>query len=360
MKHHLIKVILLSIILGSLAGVFSGSLVYTYLFSYMDIGEAMIGAKDNTIVPQNRLIDEETQKIILSSLVTFYRAKERSNSVINDIYLDSDRLGYGFAITSDGWVVTDENILTRDLSKIVAMVGDKDIFSIKKIERDDKNGKVFVRLDASNLNPIAFGDSHELIQGEPLYVIDNLGNTDKVFFNGLEYNPLTSRLGAINSSEELDKKLRFSGDIDETLRGAPLVNYRGEVVGIVTGDNNAEPFQHIFWSMQSLFRNGKVSKLFLGINYIDLAHTRTVNVELPKRGALVISNGNTEGVIKNSPAWYAGIEEGDIILSVGKDELNEDYSLSERISEYRTGDVVDFKILRNGEEIKIGVEFVEL
>lgn len=366
MKYQLIKLSLLAIVFGILAGILSGSVVYTYLFSYMDMGEVMAGAKDGRqLVALPRLIDKETKKTVFNSLVTFYRTKPSSQSIIDNIYLESDKLGYGFIITSDGWVITDDSVLDRDFARVVVVVNDGRSFSIKNIEKDTKSGVIFVRLDASNLSPIAFGDSRDLILGEDLYLFGGSGMATKITFRGLGYNSAVSKASLFKSSEKFEKFLFFEHEINSDFAGAPLINHRGEVVGIVKdeGDqktNSAIPFHHAYASMQNLFRNGRISKVFLGIQYLDLSYVFSSETNLATRGALVSTGGGKVGVLKYSPAGEAGIKEGDIILRIGADELNEEYSLSERIAEYQVGDVVDFVILRNGEEKIIKVQIGEL
>ncbi|MEA3272552.1 MAG: S1C family serine protease [Patescibacteria group bacterium] len=366
MNHKFSKLILLPIIFGILAGMLSGSIVYTYLFSYMNMGEIMLGAKwAKQVVSLPRLIDKETKRAIFSSLVTFYRVKPTIQSVADNIYLESDRLGYGFIITSDGWVMASDNILGRDFSRIAVVTNDGRTFSIKKIENDTRSGAVFVRLEATNLSPIAFGNPRDLTFGEDLYLFDNLGKTTKVSFRGLGYESQTTKTSLFMSSEKFEKFLFFEEEVDSDFGGAPLLNHRGEVVGIAKDIGTRETdraisFNHAYASMQNLFKTGDVPKLFLGIQYIDLSHVISSESNLATRGALISTGAGGVGVLRYSPAWDAELKEGDIVLRVGLDELNEEYSLSERIVEYHAGDIVDFTILRDGEEKTVKVELGEL
>lgn len=365
MRHRLIKIIALPVILSVLAGILSGSIVFIYLFSYMNMGDILIGAKTSgKVVALPRTIDKETKKAVLNSLITFYKTKKQSALVADNIYLEGGQLGYGFIITSDGWVMTNGNILGWDYTQVSAVVGDGKVYSIKKIEKDPMSDAVFVRLEASNLTPIAFGDPHDLQLGEDLYLFDSEKRVKKVSFQGFGYDSSTSKVSLCKSSEKFEKNLFFE-EISSTFGGAPLLNYRGEVVGVIKEGSgqitkNAISFSHAYLSMQNLFRNSRIARIFLGVQYIDLAHVRSVDANLPNRGALVSSGVSRVGVLKYSPAWNAGLKEGDIIIKVGSDELNGEYNLSERIAEYHSGDVVDFTILRDDKEQIIQIKLEEL
>ncbi|NQU83194.1 MAG: PDZ domain-containing protein [Parcubacteria group bacterium] len=365
MKNKFLSIILLSVIMGTLAGVLSGSIVYNYLFSYMDMGGIMSGIKDSgRVVSSPRIINEETRRAVDSSLVTFYSKKSVGGTVADNIYLEGDKLGYGVIITSDGWVVTSSNVL-GDSTRVAVVTSDGKSYSITNTESDLKNNIVFVRLDATNLNPVAFGDSRDLSLGEDLYLFDDVGRVKKLSSRGLGYESLLYKSSLFLSSENLEKSLFFEEEVSSDFGGAPLINFRGEVVGIVKDEGTSKiseaiPFHHVRASMQNLFKGGKISKLFLGVQYIDLAHVVSSETNIETRGAIITTGGGGIGVLTYSPAWDAGLEEGDIIIKIGNDDLNEEYNLSERIAEYSSGDKIDFIVLRDGEEKILEVELGEL
>lgn len=361
MKYQVLKLSLLATFFGTLAGLVGGIFIYNYFFTYTDADDVFSVIKSaRSVAGYTKTMNDEAKRSVLKSLIVFYGAKdENSEEAVDRFYLDNERLGYGFAITTDGWVMASGKFPSKNLGSVVAFNSDGEILKIKKAERDYKSDAVFIRLDAVSLSPIAFGEQKNLDVGENLYAVNNFNKVYKVNFFGVGYKSFETKNDLYKLSENFGKVLFFENNAAEDLTGMPLVNYRGEVVGVVNGADTAVPFKYAVISMNNLFKNGTIKKMFFGAQYIDLSNgIFEKNAEFSGKGALVIGNKNNPGVIKFSPAWNAGIREGDVILKVGADELNKEYNLSERIAEYQIGDEVEFLILRNGKEevltVKLG------
>lgn len=352
MKYQLLKITLICILIGILAGILSSSLIYSYFLSFADVGGAFIDKQDNSLQIKMRLMDEETKKSVLNSIVVFYKIKPVSKDSLKNIFFEKDRVGYGFVATSDGWAIADKIVSAFGIKQIVAVSNDGKIIEIEKIEKDLKNNLAFVRLDATGLKPISFGNPRDLMPGENLYLIDESQKVTKVYFNSIGYKPVISESSVINTSENFGKTLFFNEFVGSEFNGLPILNYRGDAVGIIRGEGKnvltGIPFDYAQKSLQSLFRYGKIRQPSLGLRYLDLSHIITADKNQKRRGALILST--EDGKI--------GLETEDLVLKINDDELNKEYNLSEILSDYQIGDVLDFNIFRDGKEqiikVKVG------
>lgn len=331
----------------------SSSLIYSYFLSFMDISGALVEKQNSTLQSQARLIDEETKKSVLNSIVVFYKVKSASEDPIQNIFFEKDRIGYGFIATSDGWVVADKIVSAFGLKQIVAVLNDGKVVKITKTEKDLKNGLVFVRIDATGLAPISFGNPRDIMPGENLYLVNESQKTVKVYFSGIEYKPAVSETSVINSSESFGKVLFFGEAVSSDFNGLPIIDYRGDAVGVVRGDGQAVTtgvlLDYVQKSLQTLFKYGKIKQVFLGLRYLDLAHISSAGETLGKHGALILSAEDK----------ISGLETDDVVLKINNDELSKEYNLSEILSDYQIGDELDFGILREGKGQIIKVKLEE-
>jgi len=353
MKYQFLKISLICVLIGILSGILSSSLIYSYFLSFMGTGNILMEKQDNSIQVKLCLMDTETKKNVLNSIVVFYKVKTLSNDPVKNVFLEKDRIGYGFVATSDGWVIADKIISTFVTKQIVAVLNDGKNLQIKKIEKDLQNDVVFIRLDATGLKPISFGSPRDLMPGENMYLVNESQKTTRIFFNGVGYGPAISETSLTNSSESFGKVLFFSESVDPDFNGLPILNYRGDVVGMVRGDgktiSTAVPTNYIQASLQSLFKNSMMKQIFLGLEYLDLSHIVTADEGQGRKGALILS-------VKDEKS---SLRVGDIVLKINDDELNKEYNLSEILSEYQAGDMLDFYILREEREQVIKVRLGE-
>ncbi len=141
--------------------------------------------------------------------------------------------------------------------------------------------------------------------------------------------------------------------------GGPLINTRGEVIGINTamasGAENisfAIPINQAKRDIEQVKSTGKIVYPFLGVCWTSINEQVQKDLNLPvSEGALVKSGtGCTTAISPGSPAEKAGLKEGDIILEINGEKLTTENSLSKFIQKYNPGDKITLKILRSGQE----------
>jgi serine protease Do len=143
--------------------------------------------------------------------------------------------------------------------------------------------------------------------------------------------------------------------------GGPLVNLSGEVIGIATAMNwgaenigFAVPVSTLKAVLPQLREKGKVSRGYIGVNISNIDYERAQAFGLPEAGGALVTQ-----VVEDSPASKAGVEHGDIVLSVDGRKVKETRDLIEYVSAQGPGKSVDLEILRDGKRFTKRVELSE-
>jgi S1-C subfamily serine protease len=172
-----------------------------------------------------------------------------------------------------------------------------------------------------------------------------------------------------NNSESLDDTIQTDAAINPGNSGGPLVNLKGQVIGINTavaadaqGIGFAIPINDAKTAIDSIKKTGRIVRPYLGVRYLpitkDLAAANKYPVDY---GALVVKGATTAevAVVPGSPADKAGIVENDIILEVNGDKIDENNGLIKLIQQYDVGTTVELKILSKGKEKTVKVTLEE-
>lgn len=367
MKNSYLKIIILTVIFGLGAGAVGQLLVNAYLTP-----EKIFINGVNSQASKKITLTEETQKIIEAheavapAVVEIYQQKTGSAAgSLNKIYLPEDRIALGIVLTSDGWLASSGKTLIDPKNRFAIVTEEHKIFSPEKIIFDEATGIIFLKIDAQNLPTPRLGSLENLSLGEKVILpydkqaltAGEIKNT--AYLEGSEIKDL------FRSSEKFSKSILLSGEFSPNDIGGPIVNYGGEVVGIVSdGKGLAVPSGYWQKAFLSILKNGKISRPYLGLNYLDLSQTPG----LPETagsgrntGALAWNDPamDIQGVIKNSPAAKAGLRTGDIVLKINSEEISLKTDLSEIIQEYSPGDELSVTILRNGNEENIKLKLEE-
>lgn len=295
----------------------------------------------------------------LPSVAGIYIKKPASSRLINNLYLDKDRLGYGFVLTSDGWIITTKSVIDGWGTKGLAVAVKGKIYNVSSKIYDTWTDVVFLKINASDLPVTSFADSSSLRLGDIVFSGSSKNNFWFSYINAVNYYPeMMSRGDTILSSEKFNKVIMLQDKIPENLDGGLLANRKGEIMGMIISnkkENYVLPINYFKNAVSQVLKNKKVSRPYLGVNYIDLSFA--LDGDLPNdKGAYVYGGGLLQSVISGSPAYKAGLRTGDTILSVDNEEINSYKNLAEIISEYKSGDEVTLKILRAEKEKELKVK----
>jgi serine protease Do len=279
--------------------------------------------------------------------------------------------GTGFIVSSNGLAITNKHVVEDGDASYVAFTNDGEKYDIKVVASDPVIDIAVVRLEGVNNNftPLTFGDSDKLEVGQTAIAIGNtLGefkNTVSVgVISGLSRSVIAR--GPMGQAESLDEVIQTDAAINPGNSGGPLLNSRGEVVGVnvamAAASENvgfAIPSVIVKSIVNSVEENGKIIRAFLGIRYITITPALKDEKSLSvNHGVLIISGSDGEPpIVPNSPADKIGLKEGDIVLELdGK--IIKDVSFASLIRRKKVGDTISLKVLRDEEELNFSAVLI--
>jgi len=272
--------------------------------------------------------------------------------------------GSGFVISSDGLILTNKHVVSDEKAEYTVLTNDGKKYDAKVLARDSVQDLAVLKISALGLNPLKLGDSDSLKLGQTAIAIGNaLGEFRNTVSTGVIsglYRKITAS-DSVGNTEDLDGLIQTDAAINSGNSGGPLLNLKGEVIGIntaiVSGAQNigfAIPINKAKRAIESVKKSGKILTPYLGVRYLVIDDQMAEKEKLSvKRGALVRGNQDGAGVIKDSPADKAGLLAEDIILEVNGTKIDESNNLTSLIQKYQVGDKISLKILRDGKEIKV-------
>lgn len=269
-------------------------------------------------------------------------------------------LGSGFIIDRDGTILTNNHVVDR-AEKIIVKLSDEREFEGRVVGNDQKTDIAIVKIDAQGDWPVAgLGDSDLLEVGEWVMAIGNPFGLDNTVTHGI-----VSAKGRNIGAGPYDNFIQTDASINPGNSGGPLINLRGEVVGINTaifsesegnvGIGFATPINLVKELLPQLKTKGKVVRGYLGVTVQRVTPEIAEALALSKaRGALV------SDVKKEGPADRAGIRAGDLIVEFDGKEIMESNELPLLVARTPVGKPVRLRILRVKKELTLYVTMGEL
>jgi serine protease Do len=216
---------------------------------------------------------------------------------------------------------------------------------------------------------VKLGDSSNLQIGQSVIAIGNaLGEFDNTVSVGVISGLQRSiTAGGGGTSETLENLIQTDAAINEGNSGGPLLNLKGEVIGVNTAiADNAQnvgfvlPVNAAKRDVEQVKNSGKITYAYLGIYYTAVSDDIQKENDLPVNyGAWVASPGDSANgkaiasVIAGSPAKKAGLKDGDIILEINGEKITPTATLSQIIAKYNPGDKVTLKVYRGDKQIDV-------
>jgi S1-C subfamily serine protease len=272
--------------------------------------------------------------------------------------------GSGFIITSDGKLLTNAHVVA-DADEVEVVLKDGRSFKGKVVGLDPVTDVAAIKIQADKLPAVTFGDSEGLIPGQWAIAIGNpLGLDNTVTAGIISATGRSSREVGIN-----DKRVNFiqtDAAINPGNSGGPLLNDRGEVIGINTairanaqGLGFAIPISTARRISDQLFDSGKANHAFLGIQMVELnSKLREQINSQPKAGFTV---DRDQGVLvarvgQGSPADQGGMKAGDIIETVGGTTIKNSADIQNKLDLSKVGDPLTIVVKRNGNSTNLQVK----
>ena len=266
-------------------------------------------------------------------------------------------VGSGFILSGDGLIMTNAHVV-EGADELLVTLPDKREFKARVIGTDKRTDVAVVKIDATGLNAVRIGDVNRLRVGEWVMAIGSPF--------GLE-NTVTAGIVSAKKRDTGDFLPFIQTDvaINPGNSGGPLINMRGEVVGINSqiysrsggfqGISFAIPIDEAVRVSDQLRATGRVTRGRIGvqIDQVSKEVAESLGMGQPK-GALV------RGVEPNSPAAKAGLEPGDIILKFDGREIEKSVDLPRLVGNTRPGSKSTVTVLRRGSQRDLSVTVAEL
>lgn len=260
-------------------------------------------------------------------------------------------LGSGVIIdNSQGFVLTNNHVIDK-ADKIMVTLKDGRQFDAKLIGTDPDSDVAVVQISADNLTALPIADSSQLRVGDFVVAIGNPFGLGQTVTSGIVSALGRSGLGI----EGYEDFIQTDASINPGNSGGALVNLRGELVGMNTailaptggnvGIGFAIPTNMAMTIKDSLVKHGEVRRGLLGVSTQDLTPDLVSAFNLPNSFGAVISR--IEG---NSPAARAGLEPGDIIVSINHKQVKSSYEIRNMIGLMQIGDEVNIEYYRGNKK----------
>lgn len=270
--------------------------------------------------------------------------------------------GSGFIVSPDGLILTNRHVVLDEMADYTVILNDGREFPAEVIARDRVQDLAILKIETKDLLPIVeLGDSTNLQIGQTVITIGNmLGEFQNSVSVGVVSGlgrTITARGGGLVM--RMEDVIQTDAAINQGNSGGPLLNLRGEVIGIntamVLGAENigfAIPVNQARKALEDVKRYGRIIYPFLGVRYVLITERIQREHNLARDyGAWVLGGRWGESAIfPGSAAEKAGIKENDIILEFNQEKITPQNSLARIIVRYNPGDKVALKILRDGHE----------
>lgn len=265
-------------------------------------------------------------------------------------------IGSGVIISSDGYIITNNHVI-KDASEIEITLNNKKTYIAELIGTDETNDIALIKVDATDLPYVVFGDSDEIKVGEWVLAVGNPYNLTATVTAGIVSAKGRDLLG----NGQIDSYIQTDAVVNSGNSGGALVNVRGELVGINTmitsttgsyiGYSFAVPSNIAKKVIEDIMEYGNVQRAFIGINYQELNGKNHNDFNVNNTEGVIITN-----VLPKSGAADAGIIKNDIIVKANNVSISTFADLKGFLKAHRPNDIIDFVIIRNGKEEIIPVK----
>ncbi len=282
--------------------------------------------------------------------------------------------GSGVIISTDGYIVTNNHVVEK-ADKIEITTNDHRQFSAKVIGTDPNTDLALIKINATNLPIVKFGNSDDAKVGEWVLAVGNPFNLTSTVTAGIvsakgrnvniighedgqdQDNPFSDRTQS--SVPTLNKGIESFIQTDAVINpgnsGGALVNTRGELIGINSailshtgsyeGYGFAIPINLAKKVLNDIEKFGKVKRGFVGVQFVALDPDQAERLNIKTTNGLYVNE-----LVQGGGAQQAGIKKGDIITKVDGNTVYESSDLQEKVGRLQPGDKVNLTVLRDGSE----------
>jgi serine protease Do len=324
----------------------------------------------------NESIEALTRKVwpsVVQILVTSYGAREQAPSAPNESVLDRQRaVGSGFVIDADGYVMTNAHVVANaqrvqvllpptkaDGSLATALSPKMNVVTARIVGSSRELDLALLKIDGVKLPALTLATYSQVRQGETVFAFGSPSGLRNTLTHGL--------VSAVARQTDPDSPLIFiqtDAPINPGNSGGPLVNVRGEVVGMNTfilspsggsdGLGFAVPSATIRTAFRQLRQYGQLRRQEVGMSLQTITPEMAASLGLARDSGVIVSD-----VWPTGPAEAAGLQAGDILVSVDGQPAENLPSVNYNFRLRDSPDKVQLVVLRGSKEVRLSMQAVE-
>ncbi|MBD2691539.1 HhoA/HhoB/HtrA family serine endopeptidase [Anabaena catenula] len=272
--------------------------------------------------------------------------------------------GSGFIINSSGQILTNSHVVDG-ADRVTVTLKDGRTFNGKVLGEDPVTDVAMIQIDANNLPTLALGNSDILQPGEPVIAIGNPLGLNNTVTSGI-ISAMGRSGSEIGANDKRVDYLQTDAAINPGNSGGPLLNARGEVIGMNTaiiqgaqGLGFAIPINTVQKISQELITKGRADHPYLGIQMVTL--TPEVKEKFISTFGDRVNLVTDQGVLllkiaPNSPAAIGGLRFGDVIKSINNQPVNKVEEVQKLVENSKIGSPLPIQVERNGQPTQIIVK----
>ena len=289
----------------------------------------------------------------------FFFPNQRRFRNPRDEALVQNSLGSGVVVTNEGHIITNNHVVTdrqgRPVDQIEVQLADGRTKKARLVGADDQVDLAVLKIDEPGVKPLKLADSDMVQPGDFVLAIGNPLGFDETVTDGI-----ISSKGRPNRSDAFAGLLQTNAAINPGNSGGPLINIRGEVIGINTaiasttggsqGLGFAIPSNSVRTALESLLKQGRIIRGYLGIQTPALR---------PGESGTESDGVTVAQVQAGSPAAQAGIQTGDVIRRFDGREVTNLNVLRSLVAQTQLNKEVELEIVRDGKPLKVKAQIKE-
>jgi serine protease Do len=284
----------------------------------------------------------------------FFGNRQRRFRSPRDEAMVQSSLGSGVIVTNEGHIITNNHVVAQ-VDEIEVQLSDGQTKKARLVGADEQVDLAVLKIDNPGVKPLKLADSDTVQPGDFVLAIGNPFGFEETVTDGI-----ISSKGRPNRSDFFSDLLQTNAAINPGNSGGPLINLRGEVIGINTaiasttggsqGVGFAIPSNTVRTALESLLRQGRIIRGYLGI--------QTRALQPGEDGA------DTEGVtvaevMAGSPAAQAGVQPGDVVRKFDGHEVKNFSALRSLVAQTQLNKQVELEIVRDGKPLKVKAQIKE-
>jgi serine protease Do len=285
----------------------------------------------------------------------FFRGNYRQFRGPADEALIQNSLGSGVIVTKEGHIMTNNHVVDQ-VDEIEVVLSDGRTRKARLIGSDKLLDLAVLKVDEPGVKPLKLGDSDAMQAGDFVLAVGNPFGFDETVTDGI-----ISSKGRPNRVDGFSDYLQTNAAINPGNSGGPLINLRGEVIGINTaiisgsggsqGIGFAIPSNTVAMALESLLTKGRIIRGYLGVE--------TAGIQPGQINARDGSGVSVVAVVPNSPAADAQIQRGDVIQKFNGHDVRNFTELRRLVSQTELDKKVDVQVARNGKPVTLSAKIKE-